>query len=73
MTTQLEIEQAIAEAERNELNELMVELALGDDTFCVNCPLAMVCGTRECVNFRKSEVRKRAEKRLAEKYANNKE
>lgn len=29
MTTQLEIEQAIAEAERNELNDLMIELALG--------------------------------------------
>ena len=73
MTTQLEIEQAIAEAERNELNELMVELALGDDTFCVNCPLTLTCGTRECVNFRKSEVKKLAEKQLAEKYANNKE
>ena len=70
MTTQLEIEQAIAEAERNELNELMLELALGDDTFCRNCPLTMVCGTRECVNFRKSEVKKRAEKRLEEKYEN---
>ena len=71
--TQLEIEQAIAETELNELNDLMVELALGDDTFCRNCPLTMTCGTRECVNFRKSEVKKLAKKQLAEKYANNKE
>lgn len=70
MTTQLEIEQAIAEAERNELNDIMVELALSDETFCRNCPLTLTCGTSECVNFRKSEVKKLAEKRLAEKYEN---
>lgn len=71
--TQLEIEQAIAAAELNELNDLMVELALGDDTFCRNCPLTMTCGTAECVNFRKRQVKLTAERRLIEKYKQKKD
>lgn len=51
-----------------ELNELMLELALFDDKTCQSCPQAtMKCNSSECLEYRKKAIREEAERRLSAK------
>lgn len=48
-----------------ELNELMLELALFDDKTCQSCPQAtMKCNSSECLEYRKKAIREEAERRI---------
>lgn len=62
-----------------ELNELMLELALSDDHSCKDCPVmqaivsggqattTMECNSPECLEYRKKIIRAEAERRLSAK------
>ena len=62
-----------------ELNELMLELALSDDHSCKDCPVmqaivsgcqsttTMECNSSECLEYRKKVIRAEAERRLSAK------
>lgn len=51
-----------------ELNELMLELALFDDKTCQSCPQAtMKCNSSECLEYRKKAIRAEAERRMSAK------
>lgn len=51
-----------------ELNELMLELALFDDVTCQSCPQAtMKCNSSECLEYRKKVIRAEAERRMSAK------
>ena len=51
-----------------ELNELMLELALFDDKTCQSCPQAtMKCNSSECLEYRKKAIREEAERRISAK------
>lgn len=62
-----------------ELNELMLELALSDDHSCKDCPVmqaivsgcqsttTMECNSSECLEYRKKIIRAEAERRISAK------
>ena len=62
-----------------ELNELMLELALSDDHSCKDCPVmqaivsgcqsttTMECNSSECLEYRKKIIRAEAERRMSAK------
>lgn len=62
-----------------ELNELMLELALFDDHSCKDCPVmqaivsgcqsttTMECNSKECLEYRKKVIRAEAERRMSAK------
>lgn len=62
-----------------ELNELMLELALSDDHSCKDCPVmqaivsgcqsttTMECNSSECLEYRKKVIRAEAERRMSAK------
>lgn len=62
-----------------ELNELMLELALFDDHSCKDCPVmtslvsgcqssaTMECNSKECLEYRKKVLRAEAERRMSAK------